>query len=149
MGKKLEKKVKGILQKSQKAFKIMLDYDEEPSEFSEYEIWIFSVYIQLLMEEDKELVDLAILHLINGIYKCNESNLELNDVVKHVEERLEYYPETVQSIEDNPDEYDLKPLYCAWYRYPFTDVHYASADPKYPDIFRRKIYEVISMLVDL
>lgn len=146
MKSKLEKKTEKLLLKAQNAYSKLSDYPEHHSEKTVLEIWIFNVCCLLLKEHDEKLIELVLSDLINGIHSCDTSGMDIEDIANHVFFRTKFYQEIFKSILQNPVEYDLKPLYCAWFRYPFTDVQYAVAEPADPRKFRLAVSNMMDWL---
>ena len=135
------------MKRAQDALYKLSRYSERPSELGVFEAWIFNVCCLLLKESDEELIENVLADLINGIHSCDSSGMDIERIADQVVARAKFYPEILKTMLQDPVEYDLKPLYCAWYRYPFTDVQYAVAEPNNRDQFRLMIARMMNKLM--
>lgn len=137
---------KKILNRCKKATLQMSKYPEVLTDEGIAEVLIFCVCYVLNEENDKCLMERVLTLLIWYISDDIKLNRSVLQVAKIVAMRSIDYPLIIQEIKDNPEEFDLNSLYCDMFRYPFTDVHYAVAGPKYPKLFRNVILKLLSRL---
>lgn len=147
MDKTFGKEINEILLGSRNAVHVMDDnYDEYMSEFSMLEIWIFCVYFQISKVKDKEFVKSTILQMFHEIYSYDKSGMDMYQILKHLDRRLNYYRMIIPSTEDTSEELDLDSLYSAWYKYPFKDENPTSTEPKDPKMFRNAVNKMLDRL---
>lgn len=137
-------KEKYVIRKCKQATLLLTQYEESLPDRGIAEALIFNTYIALTVEKSKETIENILVLLIQYLSTYSDDRFEINKVAKHVTERMAYYGEIWESIVQDPDNYDLKPLYCAFYRFPFTDIHYAAAEPKNPNSFR----DIVSRMIE-
>ena len=54
-----------------------------------------------------------------------------------------YYEKMIEEVVMSPETFDLRSLYCSFYRYLFTDVHYAAIDSKEPEQFKSVVCSIV------
>lgn len=137
------KKAAAIMEKAMKASEAMAKYPEELSDKGLAELLIFSVAASLYMESDEDVIFMTLGSLIIFISADSELCMSKEEVQKHVLERIPYFTGLLSDIAKDPQNFDVKPIYCALYRSPMTDVKYAPVSPKEPDVFVKIVREMI------
>ena len=124
----------------------MAKYPEALSDKGIAEVLIFCVCCALNEENDNDLVEAVLTLLIWYISNDTKLNISVHQEAGIVAMRSVDYSNIILEIKNNPGEFNLNPLYCDFFRYPFTDVHYAVTGPKYPVLFREWVLKLISRL---
>ena len=139
------KKAAAIMEKAMKASGAMTRYPEELSDKGLAELLIFSVAAGLYEESDKDVIFMTLGSLINFISADSELGISEEEVRKHVLDRIKYFTELLFDIAKDPQNFDLKPIYCALYRSPMTDIKYAPVEPEFPDQYRKSIIKFLCL----
>ena len=114
----------------------MSAYPEELSDKGLAELLIFCVDAGLLTEFDEDVISMTLSSLIHFLSNNSGLGLTESDMKEHILERSKYFTKILIGIVKDPETFDLKPIYCAFFRYPLTNVKYAPAEPMIPDLFR-------------
>lgn len=129
------------------AFKYSLKFSKYPEKLSSdgiAETIIFNVCCLLHKVHEPELIETVLIALIQFIAKDKKQPRNIHEVAAHITMRTNDYSEVFKSIISNPVGFDLNPLYCDFFRHPFTDVHYSPAAPKYPEMFRDVVCHIVA-----
>lgn len=122
-------------------------YQEELSRDGMAEVLIFCICVALYRENNPQVIEDVLIMLIRFIAEDNDVPRDIDEIANHVTMRTGDYASIIKDIARNLSSFDLKPLYCAFYRYPLTDVHWAVAEPEYPEGFREIVLKILDMLL--
>lgn len=142
-----ESEAESILNRCIEASYEITHYHEELSRDGMAEVLIFCVCVALHRKKDPQVIEDVLIMLIRFIAEDNVAPKDIDLIAKHVTMRTEDYAIIIKDIARNLSSFDLKPLYCAFYRYPLTDVHLAVAEPEYAENFRRIVLKILDMLL--
>ncbi len=120
---------------------------EELSRDGIAEVLIFCICVALHRKKDPQVIEDVLIMLIRFIAEDNDVPKDIDMIAKHITMRTEDYATIIKDIARNPASFDLNPLYCAFYRYPLTDVHLAVAEPKNAESFRVTVLKILDMLL--
>lgn len=137
---------KKIIKQCKRASLLMTEYHERLSREGIAEVLIFCTCNVLSKERDLELIEDTLIALIQYISTDRQLNRNIDDIAAHIVMRSRDYPNLIYEILKSPATFDLKPIYCSFYRFPFTDVHFAIADPLFPQEFRASVLSVMRKL---
>ena len=142
-----ESEAERILNRCIEASYEITHYHEELSRDGMAEVLIFCICVALHREKNAQVIEDVLIMLIRFIAEDSDEPKDIDMIAKHVTMRTEDYATIIKDIARNPSSFDLKPLYCAFYRYPLTDVHWAVAEPKYAENFRGVVLKILDMLL--
>ena len=141
------KKAIKILKRAMRSTYRMTGYKESLPDEGIAEVLIFNVCCGLFYERDEDVMEDTLITLIRYISNDRKSEFSIDDVATHVSRRVGFYKGIIESILENPSGYDLKPLYGAWYRSPFTDINYFVGEPKDATEFRWRIEKMMCRIL--
>lgn len=140
------RKAKHILNRAKKASRKVAAYSEALSEDGFAELLLFCVVVELVNEDDMLVKQLAVSALYSFLSVDSSISLSGKMLQKHILERSEYFLGLIQDIVADPDGFDTRPLYCALYIYPLSDIKYYYSIPQEEDTFRNLIVNIIERL---
>lgn len=141
-----ESEVERIINRCVEASYEITHYHEELSRDGVAEVLIFCICVALHREKNAQVIEDVLIMLIRFIAEDYDASKDIDVIAKHITMRTDYAI-IIKEIARNPSSFDLKPLYCAFYRYPLTDVHLAVSEPEYAENFRRIVLKILDMLL--
>ena len=145
--KKKESKAERIFSRCIEVSYEMAHYHEKLSRDGMAEVLIFCICFALHKERASHVIEDVLIMLIRFIAEDNDEPRDVDVIAKHLAMRTKDYATIINDIARNPYSFDLKPLYCAFYRYPLTEVHLAVAEPESAESFRRIVLKILDMLL--
>lgn len=143
MNEEAKKRAEEIMTMAIAAAGKMTAYPEELSDEGLAELLIFCANAGLLTESDKDVVLITLSGLINFLSIDSGLKQTKEEIQEHVLGRSKYFTVLLMNIVKEANSFDPKPLYCALFRSPMTDVKYAAVEPKESELFKKIVKDII------